>query len=136
MSCRFRLRGGIQSASSDGSDGRFVEDCPKETELLDGIDELLKINRFNDVGIDAEFVTPDEILFLTGGGEHYDRHGLQAIVCFDLPEHLHSVHLWHFQIEQHDGGVTLRPAAKFAAAIEKIEGLRAVPGYDDFIGQV
>jgi enolase len=77
-----------------------------------------------------------EARFLAGGGEHDDRDVLERGVGFHLAQDFHAVHLRHFQIEQHHDGQPLGAASEDAAAVKVIEGLGAVVGDIDMVGEV
>ena len=104
--------------------------------MFDGVDELLEIDGFNDVGVDAKFVAFDEVLLFAGGSKHDDGDGLEAVIGLDLAQHLHAVHLGHFEVEKDDGGISFRPGAVAAATIEVIKRFGSVPGRHDFIGKI
>lgn len=55
---------------SDAPRGRLIDHRPEESELADGLDELVEIDRLDNVGIHTQAVTLDQVLLLPGGGEH------------------------------------------------------------------
>src|SRR5688500_6547680 len=88
---------------------RLVDDGPERAELADSIDEGAKIDRLHHIGIGAELVAADEILFLARGGEHYDGNGLQRFIRLQRTKHVETIELRHLQIEQKHRRVTRRP---------------------------
>ena len=116
-------------------DGRFVEDRPKSAEEFDGVDELVKVDWFDHVGIDPELVTGHEILFFSGGS--HDDHGddFEFGVAFDLAEDFDAVDFGHFQIEKNHPGLVIGAMGKWATAVKVIEGLFAVTECDDGVGE-
>src|SRR6266581_2626561 len=110
--------------------GRLVDDGPEHAGLLDGIDKLLETNRLDDVGVDSQAIALHEIFFLAGRRQHHDRQEFERLIALDLPQHLETVHLGHFQIEQHDAGQAAGLRLEFPAPIEVVERLGAVAGDD------
>src|SRR5882762_2865480 len=97
------LAGGL-SRAFEALNGRLVENGPEQTELLNRVDQLLEVNRLDDVGIDPKLIALHEVLLFAGGGEDDDRNRFHLFVALDLAKHLHAIDLGHFQVEQDDGG--------------------------------
>lgn len=113
----------------------FVDPAPEESDLLEGICELAEIDGFDHVGVDAELVTADDVLFLAGGREHDDRDAAQLGIAFEASQDVDAVYFGHFEI-QYDGGGHFIEAIRVLAAAEKvIEGLSAITDHYDIIGE-
>src|SRR6267142_4291804 len=91
LSSRCRMRsGGVMPGSAqvplaDAARRRLIDDGPEDAELLDGIDEFVKVHRLDHVGVHAEPVAGHHVALLTGGGEHHHRDHAQLLVGLDLP---------------------------------------------------
>src|ERR1043166_4854689 len=49
---------------------RLVQDSPENSELSDGIAELIEPDGFDDIRVSTQLVAFDEVALLAGGGEH------------------------------------------------------------------
>src|SRR6185369_12848165 len=92
---RMRAAGGEGDIS--GSGGRAAVDlgnldqADEHPELLDGLGELLVIDRFHQVIIAAQIVAARNLPRVVGGGEHAHVHLAQVRVGFDSAQHLDAV---------------------------------------------
>src|SRR3989338_6890162 len=96
----------------------FVDYGPECTELADGVDERPEVDRLYDVGVRAELVAANQILFFARGGEHHDGNGLQRLVGLQRAKHVEAVDLRHLQIQQEYRRVPRRPAGIAVAAVQ------------------
>jgi hypothetical protein len=116
--------------------GGLVDDLPVEAKVPDNVCELIELDRFDDVAVDAEVVTVNNIPFFTGRGEddHRDRSG--GRIPLDLSQYLEPVHLGKLEVEEDH----LRFHGWFSfigTCPEKvIKRFFAVPGHVDPVGQV
>src|SRR5260221_10503060 len=58
-----------------------------------------------------------------GRGEHDHRNHPELLIRFDLLQHLQSIDFGQFQIEEQDGGITIRAGSEGTPAIKIIQGL-------------
>ena len=114
----------------------FVDDRPERAHLLHGVDEILKFQRLDDIGIDAELVAADQILLLARGGHHHDGNHLERRVALDLTQHLEPVDLGELQVEEEQGGLIVRAVRERATPIEVVERLRPVPHVHDLVREL
>src|SRR3954470_20417125 len=78
-----------------------VHDGPVDAELGHFLDELVELDRLDDVAVDAELVAAHDVVLLRAGGQHDDRDQAGPVVLAYLAQHLDPVHLGHLQVEQH-----------------------------------
>src|SRR5476649_2165737 len=138
LSSRCSTRSGRVTRISLAADHprHFVDDCPEHADLLHGVDEILKLQRLDHVGVDAELVAVDEILLLPRRGHHYDRDRLERRIALDLTQDLQSVHLRQFQVEEHHGRLIVRPCRELTPPIQIVQCFCSVPNVHDFIGEL
>ena len=105
-------------------------------QLANGVDERAEVDRFHDVGVRAELVAADQILFFARRGEHDDRNRLQRVVGLQCPEHVEAIDLGHFQIQQQHRRISGRPVGVRVAPVEVVEGFGAVPHDHHFVREV
>src|SRR6185312_12107374 len=67
---------------------------------------------------------------------HHDRHALEAGIGAQLPQRLEAIHARHFQVEQDDGGSSVRVVFKLPAMEQVIEHFDAVAHHDNLVGEV
>src|ERR1700690_3238276 len=84
--------------------GRLIGDQPVQAHRLDGLPELVEIDRFLDIAVGSQVVTGHQIPLFFGGGHNDHRDGSGPGVALDLFEHFHSVHFRKLQIQQHQLG--------------------------------
>src|SRR4051812_43382818 len=87
----------------------LIDDGPETPQLLDGVDELVEIDRLYHIGVHAILIARDQVSLLTGRREHYHRNHFQLLIGFHLPQHLQSIHLRQLEIKQHDRRVPILP---------------------------
>src|SRR5580704_4706459 len=63
---------------------RYIDDCPKDTQFADGVDELMRIHWLHHIGVHSELVAGYHVLFLARRREHHHRNDSQLRVGFDL----------------------------------------------------
>src|SRR5438105_12056017 len=56
---------------------RLVDEGPEPAERLDCLDELVKADRLDDVGVHAELIAPHQVLFFARRGQHHHGNLLQ-----------------------------------------------------------
>jgi len=74
----------------------------KDTEARDRLNEILIIDRFHDIGIDAECVTFRQIGLFSRRGEHHDGDRLQMRIALNYSQHFQTIDFGHFEIQQND----------------------------------
>src|SRR2546425_7931450 len=79
---------------------RLVQQRPVESQLPDGFSELGEVNGLDDVAINAQTITFNDVPLLFGRGEHNHRHIPGLRIALNLPQHLQSVHFRELQIQQ------------------------------------
>ena len=84
---RLRHRASIRSTHR-----RLVEQQPVHAEAAHTLGELLKVDRLGDVRVHTEPVALDHVALLARRGQHHDRDVPRALVAFDPPKHLETVH--------------------------------------------
>src|SRR3989442_1183482 len=106
-----------------------------QSRLPDGLGELGEIDRLADVAVGAEAVAAHDVLFFIGRGQHDDRHEPGAIVGPQSSQHLETVELRQFQIQQDDEWRLWIARGVRPSAEEIVEHLHAIPDDDDVIGK-
>src|SRR5205814_146806 len=74
--------------------GRFrwlVQKQPVHAEGTGRLLELVEVDRFDDVAVDAQTITLDQVAFLARRGQHDHGDGAGPLVLFDPPEHFEAV---------------------------------------------
>lgn len=97
---------------------------PVETELTHGVDELVEIDGFADVGICAQLVALDDVSLFVRRRQHHDGKRLGRRLLANLCENLEAGDLGQLQVEQDE----VREASSGACAEEVIDRFRAVAG--------
>ena len=91
----------------------------------DAGDELLGLERLDDVVVGAGLEPDDDVDGVALGGEHHDRHaGLGA----DLLAHVDAVAAGQHQVEQHDVGPVVAERPEGLVAARRRSGSRSPPG--------
>ena len=83
---------------------RFVEHQPVQAQDARGFDKLIEIDRFDDVTIDAQIITLDDVALLLRRGQDDDRDFSSPRIGFDLAQHFQAVDLGQLEIEENDFG--------------------------------
>src|SRR5258708_35829511 len=96
----------------------MVEQQPGETQLPDWLDELFKVDRLDNVTVDAELVTLGDVPVFTGRGQDHYRDHLGARVSPDLRQDLETIDLGQFQVKQDEPGLVVNVAVRVAALAE------------------
>ena len=106
---------------------RLVQEDPVESQLPDGVSELGEINGLDDIAIDAQTITLDDVPLLFGRGEHHHRYMPGLRIVLDLTQHLQPVHFRELQIQQdHPRAFLQAPAVVGARAEDELQRLGAV----------
>src|SRR4051794_11281252 len=82
-SSRCRIRNGefiACLAFFDASRRRLVDHRPEDPELLDGVDELVKVHGLHHVGVHTQPIARHHILFFMGRSEHHHRNQLELLI--------------------------------------------------------
>src|SRR5437588_4354099 len=79
---------------------KAVEQHPVEAQRADGVGELLKIDRLDDVAVDPQFVAGLEIVILVRRGQHDHGDLLGPGIPLDPAEHFDPVDLGELQVEK------------------------------------
>src|SRR6266481_3179364 len=69
--------------------GRFggtVQEQPVHPETPSRFGELLEVDRLDDVAVNAEAISLDQVTLLVRGGEHHDRDRLGTVVGLDAAQ--------------------------------------------------
>src|SRR5258708_13551718 len=128
---------GAVSASVRGAHGRrLVDDGPEHARLLDGVDKLLKADRFDDVGIDAQLTALHEIGFFARRSQHHDRDDFERLITLYLLQHFQPVHFGHLQIEKYRDRKPVLPVPEVSPPVKVIQRLCAVAGDHDLVCEI
>src|SRR4051812_13165779 len=77
----------------------LIDQRPETSQLFYRIQELLEVDWFDDIGIDSEFITSDQVLFLPRRGQHDNGDALEFRVRLHLTKHFQAIHAGHFQVQ-------------------------------------
>ena len=114
----------------------LVDHGPEQSQCLDGFDELLEIDGFNDVGIDTEIVAFDDITFFPRRCEHDDGEGAELLARAEFSQHLDAIHARHLDVQQHHGWGMVETSLVISAAEQVVERLFAVFDDEDLVGEM
>src|ERR1700722_19776650 len=92
-SSRERIRKGSDVLTLGSPKRRRVDHRPKSAKLLDGIDELVEVNRLDHVGIHAQPVACHQVFFFVRGREDNYGNQLELVIGLDLPQNFQPVYL-------------------------------------------
>ena len=109
---------------------------PKSAKLFHCFDERMKIHRFNNVGIDAQAVTANDVLLLSRRREHDDRGRPEPVIALDRSQYFEAVDLRHLEVQQDKNWISRRASGEPAAAIQIIQGLLTIVYHDDLVDEV
>jgi hypothetical protein len=99
--------------------------------------KIFKVNRFDNIAIDAEPVAFADVGLFLGGGEHHDGDEGGARVGFDAAQHLQAVEFGEFQVEEDEARTFIHgPAGVDALAEDVVERLDAIVGHLDMVGEL
>src|SRR6266404_5666139 len=114
--------------------GRLIKKKPIHSEVVHGCDEALEVHRLDEITVHAQPIAFRYIAVLLGRRQHDDGSAPGALIALDAPQHLHSVHLGQFQIEQDDLGAILDLASGVLAfAKDELHCFHAIAGDLDAI---
>src|SRR5262249_4093787 len=115
---------------------RLIDDCPKHTQLLNGIHKLVKVDGLDHIRVDAILVTLDHVTFFARGSEYDHRNHPELFIRLNRLQYLETVHLGQFQVEQHDRRILAAAPLELSAIVEVVERLLAIAGDHDLVAEV
>lgn len=118
--------GGDSPPGSATPNGWFIASAPERADILDGLDVLIEIDGFDDVGICAQFITLDNIAVRVRGAHHNHGQPAKPRVSPDLLEHFEPADFGHFNIEQHHTRHLLPLGGELLTPKQIVEGLGSV----------
>src|SRR5450759_5320913 len=136
LSSTSRIRTGSFASTISVVRTRLVHHGPELAECLDGLEELLGIDRLDHIRIHAEIPAGREIAFLARRRKDDDRNVLRVFFGAYLAQHLDAVHTWHLDVQQDDGRVSVVAIGVCARAMKVVECFDAVFHVDDRIAEV
>jgi hypothetical protein len=95
----------------------------------------LKVDRFDDIRVDTQFVTGNEVALFAGRGDHDHRDVLEVVGRAHLPQDFEAVHFGHLEVEHYHRREAIGVTGEFAAATEIVQGLSSVADDYDLIGK-
>jgi hypothetical protein len=118
-----------------GLDWEFVEDGPETADKCDGFCKIAKVDGLDDIGVDAERVSPIEVWLGAGRSHHNDGDVFEAFIGLQAFEKFEAGHSGHFVVEKNDDG-TVGSGAFVNGGMENFEGLDAVASDNNRIGEL
>ncbi len=100
------------------------------------MDELIEIDRFDNIGIDAQLVPTKQVTFLPRGSQNDHRNSVQRRIGSYLAQHFEPVNFRHFDVKQHHGRMAARAIRKITAPEKIIQRLGAIADHVDVVRQV
>src|ERR1700677_3162192 len=79
---------------------RLIDNCPEDSELLDGVDKLVEVDWFYYIGVHAKLIARHHISFLTRRGEDYHWNHSQFLIRLDLLQDLQSIDLGQLEVKE------------------------------------
>src|SRR5690242_5387489 len=88
------------SGRGAGRFGRLVQHQPVQPQLLRSFHELHEVHRLADIAVGSQLVTGDHVSLFIRGSEHHYRNQFGTGILPQPAQHLQSVYLGQFEVEQ------------------------------------